>query len=178
MASTSGVVSHPVVFTTQTSYPLPSQKFMIPASWRRYQLSQLVNKALSLVKPVPFDFLVRGEILRTTLGEWCAENGVGEVRAILSACIREIDPETCLYYRKRLWRLSILNLSCHPRRCLHYLTKIGYPRSHANNLGAFHLCLRFCCLHIEPSSSVNQGISLQPRTTLTFASSTTHKTLS
>ena len=52
---------------------------MIPATWRRYQLSQLVNKALSLAKPVPFDFLVRGEILRTTLGEWCTENGVGEV---------------------------------------------------------------------------------------------------
>ncbi|KAK7680320.1 ribosome biogenesis protein ytm1 [Cerrena zonata] len=70
--------SHPVVFTTQTAYSLPSQKFMIPASWKRYQLSQLVNKALSLAKPIPFDFLVRGEILRTTLGEWCSEKGIGE----------------------------------------------------------------------------------------------------
>ena len=52
---------------------------MIPAIWKRYQLSQLVNKALSLDKPVPFDFIVRGEILRTSLSEWCAENGVGEV---------------------------------------------------------------------------------------------------
>ena len=50
--ASSSVVSHPVVFTTQTPYPLPSQKFMLPASWRRYQLSQLVNKALSLAKPV------------------------------------------------------------------------------------------------------------------------------
>ncbi|KAJ3554996.1 hypothetical protein NM688_g2815 [Phlebia brevispora] len=79
MASTSKAeVSHPVVFTTQSAYPLPSQKFMIPGSWRRYQLSQLVNKSLSLSKPVPFDFLVRGEILRTTLEEWCKEKGVGE----------------------------------------------------------------------------------------------------
>ncbi|KAH8105085.1 ribosome biogenesis protein YTM1 [Cristinia sonorae] len=71
-------LSHPVVFTTTTPYPLPSQKFMIPASWKRYQLSQLVNKSLSLLKPVPFEFLVRGEILRTTLGEWCSEKGIGE----------------------------------------------------------------------------------------------------
>ncbi|EPT02059.1 hypothetical protein FOMPIDRAFT_141932 [Fomitopsis schrenkii] len=78
MASTSGETSHPVVFTTQTAYPLPSQKFMIPTSWRRYQLSQLVNKALSLPKPIPFDFLVRGEILRGTLAEWCAEKSIGE----------------------------------------------------------------------------------------------------
>ncbi|OSC99266.1 WD40 repeat-like protein [Trametes coccinea BRFM310] len=79
MASTSGSEpTHPVVFTTQTPYPLPSQKFMIPASWKRYQLSQLVNKALSLPKPIPFEFLVRGEILRGTLAEWCTEHGVGE----------------------------------------------------------------------------------------------------
>lgn len=87
MASTStSEVSHPVVFTTQTAYPLPTQKFMIPASWRRYQLSQLVNKALSLAKPIPFDFLVRGEILRTTLEEWCTEKGIGEVSASCDLC--------------------------------------------------------------------------------------------
>ncbi|PCH36957.1 WD40 repeat-like protein [Wolfiporia cocos MD-104 SS10] len=78
MASVSGEHSHPVVFTTQTAYPFPSQKFMIPISWRRYQLSQLVNKALSLPKPVPFDFLIRGELLRGTLAEWCQEKGIGE----------------------------------------------------------------------------------------------------
>lgn len=71
--------AQPVVFSTQTAYPLPSQKFMIPATWKRYQLSQLINKALDLPKPIPFDFLVRGEVLRTTLREWCAEKGIGEV---------------------------------------------------------------------------------------------------
>ncbi|RPD60689.1 WD40 repeat-like protein [Lentinus tigrinus ALCF2SS1-6] len=79
MASTSSSEpTHPVVFTTQTQYALPSQKFMIPTTWKRYQLSQLVNKALSLPKPIPFEFLIRGEILRGTLAEWCAEKGVGE----------------------------------------------------------------------------------------------------
>jgi len=53
---------------------------MIPTTWRRYQLSQLINKVLELPNPVPFDFLVKGELLRTTLAAWCAENGVGEVR--------------------------------------------------------------------------------------------------
>ncbi|KAI0700205.1 ribosome biogenesis protein YTM1 [Cytidiella melzeri] len=91
MASTSEV-SHPVLFTTQTTYPLPTQKFMIPASWRRYQLSQLVNKALSLAKPVPFDFLVRGEILRTTLGEWCAEKGIGEEETLEIEYIESVMP--------------------------------------------------------------------------------------
>ncbi|KAG9307915.1 WD40-repeat-containing domain protein [Chiua virens] len=71
-------ISAAVQFTTKTSYVLPSQKFMIPLDWKRYQLSQLINKALSLEKPVPFDFLVRGAILRTSLGECRAENGISE----------------------------------------------------------------------------------------------------
>ncbi|KAG6896992.1 ribosome biogenesis protein ytm1 [Termitomyces sp. T32_za158] len=92
MASTSSTISLPVVLTTKTAYPLPSQKFMIPATWRRYQLSQLVNKALSLAKPVPFDFVVKGEILRATLGEWCAENGVGEEETLEIEYIESVLP--------------------------------------------------------------------------------------
>ncbi|KAL5514534.1 hypothetical protein ACEPAG_1850 [Sanghuangporus baumii] len=69
----------PVLFSTHTPYLLPSQKFMIPASWKRYQLSQLVNKALALSNPVPFDFILRktGELLRDSLQEWCQATGVG-----------------------------------------------------------------------------------------------------
>ncbi|KAH0825794.1 ribosome biogenesis protein YTM1 [Lanmaoa asiatica] len=67
-----------VLFTTKTPYVFPSQNFMIPLDWKRYQLSQLINKALSLARPIPFDFLVRGAILRTKLGECRAENGISE----------------------------------------------------------------------------------------------------
>ena len=83
-SSTTPAQSQPVSFTTRTPYPLPTQKFLIPTTWKRYQLSQLVNKALSLSRVVPLDFLVRGEILRASLGEWCAENGVGEVSLAVS----------------------------------------------------------------------------------------------
>jgi ribosome biogenesis protein len=72
-----------VVFTTKTQYLLPSPKIMVPSSWKRNQLSQLINKTLSLWQPVPFDFLVRGEVLRASLGEWCTEKGIGEVRSIV-----------------------------------------------------------------------------------------------
>jgi ribosome biogenesis protein len=68
---------------------------MIPSSWKRYQLSQLINKALSLPKPVPFDFLVRGEILRTSLGEWCTEKGVGEVRLCRKLDLSELSAHEC-----------------------------------------------------------------------------------
>lgn len=87
--------SQPVSFTTQTAYPLPTQKFLIPTTWKRYQLSQLVNKALSLSRVVPFDFLVRGEILRSSLGEWCAENGMGEVSVHICAAVHSSTYESC-----------------------------------------------------------------------------------
>ncbi|KAF9531251.1 WD40-repeat-containing domain protein [Crepidotus variabilis] len=88
----SNSTAQPVIFFTETQYPLPSQKFLIPTAWRRYQLSQLVNKALSLEKPVPFDFLVKGEILRGTLSEWCAENGVGEEETLEIEYIESVMP--------------------------------------------------------------------------------------
>lgn len=106
--------TQPVVFTTQTTYLLPAQKFMIPTTWKRYQLSQLVNKALSLTTPIPFDFLVRGEILRGSLAEWCHEKGVGEVRFMASierspdAFIVSLDDSFAC--RRKPWKLNTLNL--------------------------------------------------------------------
>jgi len=140
MASTSNVgLSHPVLFTTKTPYPLPSQKFMIPATWKRYQLSQLINKALSLSKPIPFDFLVRGEILRVSLGEWCAEKGVGEVRSFLSNTnnLYYIADLPNLCYRKKHSTSSTSSLSCRQRKCLPYLMKIGYHLYHVKYRGEF-----------------------------------------
>ncbi|KZV75003.1 WD40 repeat-like protein [Peniophora sp. CONT] len=94
MASTSNGTgpSLPVVFTTQTPYPLPAQKFFIPAAWKRYQLSQLVNKALGLPRVVPFDFIVGGEILRGSLAEWTAEKGLGEEETIQIEYIESVMP--------------------------------------------------------------------------------------
>ena len=81
--------SFPVFFTTQSPYPLPSQKYMIPSTWKRYHLSQLINKSLALSHVVPFDFLAGGEVLRGSLAEWAAEKGVGEVKVFSadSTCI-------------------------------------------------------------------------------------------
>ena len=124
MDNSTTTASQPVVFSTQTQYPLPSQKFMIPVSWRRYQLSQLVNKALSLEKPVPFDFLVRGESLHTTLSEWCSENGVGEVRGeFIDACGRLYNLLNC---RNRRSRSSISSRLCLLRKSRIFHMKIGY----------------------------------------------------
>ncbi|EIW79492.1 WD40 repeat-like protein [Coniophora puteana RWD-64-598 SS2] len=104
MASTSTAPpagpTHPVIFTTKTQYVLPSQKFMVPLAWRRYHLSQLVNRALSLPSPVPFDFLVQGEILRGTLQEWMVERGVGPEETLEVEYVESVLPPTKAAERK------------------------------------------------------------------------------
>jgi ribosome biogenesis protein YTM1 len=65
----------PIILTTR------SPTYSIPSSWKRFQLSQLINKVLALPSPVPFDFVVDGEILRSSLAEWVKEReGKGESR--------------------------------------------------------------------------------------------------
>lgn len=68
-----------VLFSTKTEYPLPEQRFMLPVNWKRYHLSQLINTALGLSQPIPFDFLVHSQILRGSLEDWCNENDIGTV---------------------------------------------------------------------------------------------------
>ncbi|KZS98070.1 WD40 repeat-like protein [Sistotremastrum niveocremeum HHB9708] len=86
------IASYSAVFTTKTQYSLPRTKYMIPRSWARFHLSQLINKVLALAKPVPFEFLIRGEVLRSSLAEWCAERGVGEEETLEIEYLESIMP--------------------------------------------------------------------------------------
>lgn len=58
-----------VEFTTKLpeEYQVPEDQLVVPAALARYGLSEVVNRLLSLERPVPFDFLVDGEFLRTTV---------------------------------------------------------------------------------------------------------------
>lgn len=63
--------SLPIRLVTQnTKYSIPGDTYLIPAHWKRFQLSQLINKVLALPVAVPFDFVVDGELVRGGLGEW------------------------------------------------------------------------------------------------------------
>lgn len=73
----------PIILSTRSPhYQIPAEKYLIPSSWKRFQLSQLINKVLGLPQPVPFDFVVDGEILRSSLQDWVRERETkGESRA-------------------------------------------------------------------------------------------------
>nr|5DTC_A Chain A, Ribosome biogenesis protein YTM1 [Saccharomyces cerevisiae YJM1133]5DTC_B Chain B, Ribosome biogenesis protein YTM1 [Saccharomyces cerevisiae YJM1133] len=47
-----------------------------PISLKRYGLSEIVNHLLGSEKPVPFDFLIEGELLRTSLHDYLTKKGL------------------------------------------------------------------------------------------------------
>ncbi|CAE6409635.1 unnamed protein product [Rhizoctonia solani] len=105
------VRTHPVILTTRTAYAIPSSKYMIPTSWARYHLSQLINKVLSSAQPIPFDFLVNGELLTGSLAEWCNEHNVGEEETLEIEYIESVlPPEALSSQETEDWMTSI---SCH-----------------------------------------------------------------
>ncbi|KAG8772992.1 ribosome biogenesis protein ytm1 [Ceratobasidium sp. 428] len=88
--------THPITLTTRTRYVIPASKYMIPAAWARYHLSQLINKVLSSAQPVPFDFLINGELLTGSLAEWCSNRGVGEEETLDIEYIESVLPPELL----------------------------------------------------------------------------------
>ena len=87
----------------RTSLPgcsIPYVPYMVPIEWRRAQLSTLVNKVLAAAagghKPLPFDFIADGELLRTSLDEYIARKGLSPETTIELEYIRSTLPPTLL----------------------------------------------------------------------------------
>ncbi|BEJ14812.1 hypothetical protein CspHIS471_0405790 [Cutaneotrichosporon sp. HIS471] len=98
MSNPSGSRQIPVNLFTRSEYAIPASTYFIPAEWRRFQLSELINKVLehggdSGVAPVPFDFVVEGEVLRGSLDAWIKANrGDDEETAINVEYMQSVLP--------------------------------------------------------------------------------------
>lgn len=97
--SASGSVRQlPVNLFTRGAYAIPQSTYFIPADWRRYQLSELINKVLGHggdtgLAPVPFDFVVEGEVLRSSLDAWVKKHrGDDEETAINVEYMQSVLP--------------------------------------------------------------------------------------
>lgn len=86
-ASSPAVATLPVRLTTRSpKYIIPSDAFILPSQWRRFQLSALVNKILDpqgAASPIPFDFVVDGELLQGSLQQWVDERRGGKTEEVL-----------------------------------------------------------------------------------------------
>lgn len=59
---------------------------------RRYALSTLVNHLLKTEKPIPFEFLINGTFLRTTLDEYLTSRGISSEATVPLEYVRAAIP--------------------------------------------------------------------------------------
>jgi len=73
-----------VRFTTKLSekYQIPEDQLVLPSNLKRYGLSEVVNRLLDFDTPVPFDFLVNGEFLRTSVYQYLEANNLSSEKVL------------------------------------------------------------------------------------------------
>lgn len=67
-----------------------------PISLKRYGLSEIVNHLLESEKPIPFDFLIDGELLRTSLQDCLIKKGLSSEASLNVEYTRAILPPSYL----------------------------------------------------------------------------------
>ncbi|KAI9353458.1 WD40-repeat-containing domain protein [Obelidium mucronatum] len=71
--------------TRQSKYRVGSDEsilLMVPTHLRRFNLSEIVNHLLNEDKKSPFDFIIAGKFLRTSLGQYLEKNGISTENTI------------------------------------------------------------------------------------------------
>lgn len=74
----------------------PEAPLFVPVSLKRYGLSEVVNHLLEREDPVPFDFLIDGVLLRTSLDEYLVKNGLSSEAFVLIEYARAVLPPSFL----------------------------------------------------------------------------------
>lgn len=90
------------LITRDEELVVPDAPLLVPVSLKRYGLSEVVNTLLEQVvadpeyKHVPFDFLVDGELLRTSLDEYLTAKGLSAETVLTLEYTRSILPPAYL----------------------------------------------------------------------------------
>ncbi|KAH0127179.1 ribosome biogenesis protein ytm1, partial [Aureobasidium melanogenum] len=72
--------------------PEDTGPILVSTELRRYQLSTLVNRLLETEQPVPFEFLINGQFLRTSIDEFLTANGISAETTLNVEYVRALVP--------------------------------------------------------------------------------------
>ncbi|CAK3851916.1 Ribosome biogenesis ytm1 [Lecanosticta acicola] len=65
---------------------------LVSTELKRYQLSTLVNTLLETEKPIPLEFLINGQFLRTSLDEFLTQNGISAETTLSVEYVKALVP--------------------------------------------------------------------------------------
>ncbi|KAF7732740.1 WD repeat-containing protein 12 [Apophysomyces ossiformis] len=95
-------------FTQQEKYAVTDAPILVPSNFKRYGLSEIVNNLIGHEIPIPFDFLIDGEILRTSIAEYLASKNFSTENLITIEYVESMLPPTPLSaYQHDDWISSV-----------------------------------------------------------------------
>ncbi|KAK3629428.1 ribosome biogenesis protein ytm1 [Elasticomyces elasticus] len=72
--------------------PQDTGPILVSTELKRYQLSTLVNRLLETDKPLPLEFLINGQFLRTSLDEFLTKNGISAETTLSVEYVKALIP--------------------------------------------------------------------------------------
>ncbi|KAK6430704.1 ribosome biogenesis protein ytm1, partial [Oleoguttula sp. CCFEE 5521] len=85
---------------------------LIRTGLKRLELSRLVNNLLEATQPVPLQFLINGQFLRTTIDDFLTQNGISAETTLAVEYVKAlIPPQTIASYEHDDWVSSVDILS-------------------------------------------------------------------
>ncbi|KAK5112976.1 ribosome biogenesis protein ytm1 [Meristemomyces frigidus] len=72
--------------------PQDTGPILVSTELKRYQLSTLVNRLLETTQPLPLEFLINGQFLRTSLDEFLTRNGVSAETTLSVEYVKALIP--------------------------------------------------------------------------------------
>ncbi|KAK3677770.1 ribosome biogenesis protein ytm1 [Recurvomyces mirabilis] len=72
--------------------PQDTGPILVSTELKRYQLSTLVNRLLETEQPVPLEFLINGQFLRTSLDEFLTRNGISAETTLSVEYVKALIP--------------------------------------------------------------------------------------
>ncbi|KAI8149385.1 WD40-repeat-containing domain protein [Fennellomyces sp. T-0311] len=78
----------------QEKYAVPDSAILVPTSFKRFGLSEIVNNLLGNEKPIPFDFFLDGQILRTSLAQYLSEQRLSTENTLTIEYVESTLPPT------------------------------------------------------------------------------------
>ncbi|KAK3638677.1 ribosome biogenesis protein ytm1 [Elasticomyces elasticus] len=72
--------------------PQDTGSILVSTELKRYQLSTLVNRLLETDKPLPLEFLINGQFLRTSLDEFLTKNGISAETTLSVEYVKALIP--------------------------------------------------------------------------------------
>ncbi|CAJ1327764.1 unnamed protein product [Effrenium voratum] len=129
-----------VSFATKLpAFQVPEEELVVPSNLGRYGLSEVVNRLLGKEQPVPFDFLVDGEFLRTSIDLYLEVHKLSSEKVLqLEFVLALREPEQSTVDEAPEWVSSVVALEACPSTWFAATLYDGTVRSGSRDPGGSH----------------------------------------